>query len=436
MNTILQRSLELAPEMSRMRRDLHQYPEVGWEEFRTTSIIVTRLKELGYEVLTGQAVCAPDARMGVPSDETLQSSYNRALTEGADPELLKDMEGGYTGAIAILRNGEGPTVGMRFDIDALPVTETSSPDHFPNREGFVSAHLGSMHACGHDGHITMGLHVAQLMMEMRDQWNGTLKIAFQPAEEGVRGAKALVAAGHLDDVNVMLGSHITDGAEGLGFDYFAGAGGALATTKLDAYIHGLGSHAGSAPEKGHNAIQAMATAVTNLYAIPRHSDGASRINVGAVHAGAGRNIIADEARLEIEIRGATTEINQYMEDAAVRILQSSAAMFQCECDLVKTGEAISLESDPTLMDRVDRVGKDLGLKPATPNRLLSPGSEDYAFMMARVQENGGEATFIRLLAEMPGDGHTVNFDFSEDCLPKGVAVFVGSAIDVMGTTDE
>lgn len=432
MSEILERALDLASEMSAMRRDLHQYPELGWEEFRTTAIIVARLRELGYEVLTGESVCDPDTRMGVPEESTLQASYERALDEGADPDLLEEMKGGFTGAVAILRNGDGPTVGMRFDIDALPVTETSSDNHLPNQQGFASRHQGTMHACGHDGHVTMGLYVAQLMMELRDQWHGTLKIAFQPAEEGVRGAKALVAAGHLDDVDFMLGSHITDGAEGPDFDYFAGAGGALATTKLDAYIHGLGSHAGSAPEKGHNAIQAMAAAVGNLYAIPRHSGGASRINVGSVHAGAGRNIIADECRMEIEIRGATTEVNQYMEEAAVRVLKSSAEMYQCECDLVKTGEAISLESDPVLMDRLDRVGEDLGLKPAHPNRLVSPGSEDYAFMMARVQENGGQATFIRLLANMEGGGHTVDFDFSEDCLPKGVALFVGSAVDILG----
>lgn len=435
MSEILDRALGLATEMSVMRRDLHQHPELGWEEFRTTAIIVTRLRELGYEVLTGQAVCDPDTRMGVPEDDVLQASYRRALEEGADPHLLDDMEGGFTGAVAILRNGDGPTVGMRFDIDALPVTETPSADHLPNKEGFYSVHHGVMHACGHDGHITMGLYVAQLMMELRDQWHGTLKIAFQPAEEGVRGAKALVAAGHLDDVDFMLGSHITDGAEGPSFDYFSGAGGALATTKLDAYIHGLGSHAGSAPEQGHNAIQAMAAAVSNLYAIPRHSKGSSRINVGSVHAGAGRNIIADECRMEIEIRGATTEVNQYMEDAALRVLKTSAAMYQCECETVKTGEAISLESDPELMERLDRVGEQLGLKPAHPNRLLSPGSEDYAFMMARVQENGGQATFIRLLSEMQGGGHTVDFDFAEHCLPTGVAVFVGSAIDIMHMED-
>ena len=192
------------------RRDFHKYAETGWLEMRTSSIIARKLTELGYEVLTGDQVCKKDARMGVPSDEVLEQQYQRAVEQGADPEFVQRTRGGMTGVIGILRCGEGPTVAMRFDIDALGVIEETDADHLPAREGFGSVNPGFMHACGHDGHATIGLGVARVLMAIRDQLHGTVKLIFQPAEEGVRGAKAIVENGHLDGVQYLIGSHITD----------------------------------------------------------------------------------------------------------------------------------------------------------------------------------------------------------------------------------
>jgi len=430
-DTIVARSNEIADDLIAVRRDLHQHPELGWEEFRTTSIVVQRLRELGYIVRVGKEVCEESARMGVPPAEELESAYQRALQEGAPEELLEAMKGGFTGAVGILENGDGPVVGMRFDIDALPLAETTDPEHFPNREGFQSVHANTMHACGHDCHTSIGLGVAQLMMEMRDQWSGTLKLVFQPAEEGVRGAKSIVAHGHLDDVTVMLGSHVTASNQCNEFDIYAGAGGSLATTKLDVTYTGLASHAAGAPEKGRNVMPAVATAILNLYALPRNSQGETRVNVGVVHAGSGRNIIANNATMLVEIRGANTQINAYMEEYARRILEDAGHMHGVECEITKTGEAISLESSPELMERIDRVAEQVEVRPASPNRLISPGSEDYSFMMDRVQSNGGQASFIRILVDSPVAGHTVTFSPNEDAMVRGVRMFVGTALDVM-----
>ena len=113
-----------------------------------------------------------------------------------------------TGVIGLLHCGEGPTVAMRFDIDALGVFEESGECHLPAREGFASVNEGFMHACGHDGHAAIGRGVARVLMEIRCRLHGTVKLIFQPAEEGVRGAKAIVEKGHLDDVQYLLGSHI------------------------------------------------------------------------------------------------------------------------------------------------------------------------------------------------------------------------------------
>ena len=179
-------------DLTAQRRDFHKFAEPGWLEMRTSSIIARRLTDLGYEVLTGEQVCDRDSRMGVPSQKVLDDSYERAVAQGADPEFVKATKDGMTGVIGILRCGEGPVVAMRFDIDALGVIESQEPDHVPYAMGFASVNPGAMHACGHDGHACVGLGVAKTQMEIKDQLHGTIKLIFQPAEEGVRGAKSIV----------------------------------------------------------------------------------------------------------------------------------------------------------------------------------------------------------------------------------------------------
>ena len=303
----------LLPEMVAVRRDLHKHAESGWFEMRTSSIIARKLTDLGYRVLVGEAVCDRDARMGVADEAVLQAQYERAVAQGADPEFVPYTKGGMTGVIGILECGEGPTVAMRFDIDALGVFEASDEEHRPYREGFSSVNNGFMHACGHDGHTSIGLGVAKILMEIKDSLHGTVKLIFQPAEEGVRGAKSIVEKGHLDDVDFGIGNHISNRSAKAGdAELIPGIYSSLATTKLDVVYKGKASHAGAAPHLGNNALLAAASAVMNLNAIPRHGEGASRINIGTLHAGSGRNVIADEAKMELEIRGATTEINAYM----------------------------------------------------------------------------------------------------------------------------
>ena len=124
----------MADRLTARRRDFHKYAETGWFEMRTSSLIARRLTELGYEVLTGDQVCKKDSRMGVPSDAELEKQYERAVSQGADPEFVERTRGGMTGVIGILHCGEGPIVGMRFDIDALGVFESESREHRPARE--------------------------------------------------------------------------------------------------------------------------------------------------------------------------------------------------------------------------------------------------------------------------------------------------------------
>ena len=252
-----------------------------------------------------------------------------------------------------------------------------------------------------------------------------MKLIFQPAEEGARGARAVTAAGHLDDVDYFLGSHVapTDSLDD--GDVTAGTWGSLATTKLDVTMSGLAAHAGGYPEKGKNALLAAASAVLSLHAIPRHSDGQSRVNVGILHAGTGRNVIPDQAVMQVEVRGETTEINCYMAEQARQICNGAAMMQGCECTIAVVGEAESQHSDEALIQRVvDTVRRDMpDLTLSSEQNARNWGSEDISVMMNRVQSHGGQATYMRFMTPMAGAQHTVGFDFDEKVLPMGVRVF-------------
>jgi len=126
---------ELTPKLIACRRDFHKNAEPGWLEVRTSSIIARRLTEMGYEVLYGEDVCDRETRMGVPDADVLEANYKRAVEAGADPEFAPSMADGMTGVIGIMKCGEGPTVAMRFDIDALGVVEADDADHRPTAEG-------------------------------------------------------------------------------------------------------------------------------------------------------------------------------------------------------------------------------------------------------------------------------------------------------------
>ena len=287
-----------------------------------------------------------------------------------------------------------------------------------------------MHACGHDGHASIGLAVAKILMEIKDSLHGTVKLIFQPAEEGVRGAKSIVEKGHLDDVDFVIGNHISNRSAKAGdADVIPGIYASLATTKLDVVYKGKASHAGAAPHLGNNALLAAASAVMNLNAIPRHGEGASRINVGTLHAGSGRNVIADEAKMELEIRGATTEINEYMTRYATRILENSADMYGCSCEIKLMGAAEAMRSDKILADRVAAVAKQVSLKPV--EITTGGGSEDYSYMMNRVQQHGGQAVFFRSLTTISGTSHGRYYDFDETVMPTAVKIFCCTAADIL-----
>ncbi|WP_123537255.1 amidohydrolase [Halosimplex salinum] len=402
-----------------LRRAFHRRPEPAWREFWTTARIVAELESLDVdEIRVGPEVLAEGERFSVPDEAELDRWYRQAEDAGANPETLERLRGGYTGAMATIEGGDGPTVGLRVDIDGLPRAESSDETHVPVSEGFRSEHEGAMHACGHDAHATIGLGVLEAIAD--SDFDGTLKVFFQPAEEAIGGGKPMAESGLLDDVDSLLAVHV--GLDHPTGEVVAGVEGFLAVHQFRADFTGEPVHAGGRPAQGRNAVQAMAAAVQNLYAIPRHEDGATRVNAGNVGGGSATNVVPEDAYIEGEVRGETTELMEYMRERAASVVDGAAAMHDCEVELTPEGEAPGAESDAAVVDVVESVaGRTDGVDSVVRHADLG-GSEDATFLMRRVQETGGQAAYVGVGTDHPGGHHTATFDVDEDSLVIGVDV--------------
>lgn len=409
----------LAERLVAWRRDFHKHAETGWTEFRTTSAIIGVLRDLGWDTKFGPDLHDADSRLGVPSAEVLAGERERAVAQGADPLLVEAMGEGFTGVLGVLETGRpGPVVCFRFDIDSNDLVELADDSHRPFAEGFASVNDGAMHGCGHDGHAAIGLGLATALTEHRDELTGTVKIIFQPAEEGVRGAHSIVAAGWFDDVDLFVATHLkSDDAKG---NIVTGSDGYLASTKFDVTFTGIGSHAGGDPEKGKNALLAAASATLGLHAIPRHSGGASRINVGTFHAGEGRNVVPRKAVIRVETRGQDSEINDFMFGRAQDVIAGAARMYDVQSELSVVGRADREDPSPELLPYVRE--SFTGVPGVAEIRDSSGvgGSEDATAMMKRVKERGGLATYVQIGMDTTAGHHTERFDVDEDMLGLGV----------------
>ncbi|ELY61252.1 amidohydrolase [Natronolimnohabitans innermongolicus] len=416
-----------------LRRDLHRRPEPAWREFYTTARLVDELEsrldgDLD-ELYVGPEAIAGDHRLAVPDDAELTHWLERARDAGADEAILERLEGGYTGAVAVLERGEGPTVGLRVDIDGLPREESDDSAHVPAAEGFRSEHEGAMHACGHDAHAAIGVGVLERIADS-DDFSGTLKVFFQPAEEVVGGGKSMAESAHLTDVDRLLALHV--GLDHPTGEVVAGIDGFLAVRHLEIEFSGESSHAGGHPEQGRNAVQAMATAVQNCYGIPRHNDGKTRVNAGVVEGGSAANIVPESARIVAEVRGETTELMEYMDRKARHVVRSAAEMHECEVSIDIGAEAPSATSDQDLVDIVADVASGTEGVTTVLERDELGGSEDATYLMQTVQENGGTACYVGIGTDHPGGHHSATFDVDEASIRHGVDV-VSGAIERLAT---
>ena len=414
--------------MVERRRDFHRYPETGWAEFRTTSKIAETLAAAGMDIRLAGDFVDPGYVMGRAADTEAQTE--RALRQGASPEITEKMKG-LTGLLAEIDTGmPGPLTAIRFDIDSVDTTETEDPEHLPVICGFRSVNNGSMHACAHDGHAAVGMTLAEVISAEKDSLKGKIRFIFQPAEEGARGGYAFLKAGAVDDADYFLTLHL-----GLGNPtgtVFGGTDGFLFSTKIDADYKGVGAHAGAEPQKGKNALLAAASAALSIHGIPPSSEGLVRTNVGVLNAGDGRNVVPPKAHMKIETRGATEDAAMYIYMAVMRILSGAAEMYDVKLTARKCGEAISASSDRDLAGIVmDAAASVSGV---SRRELIQPmaGSDDACWLMKGVQERGGKATYIGIGADTEAGHHNDHFDFDENAMSIALGVLYHTVFKLNG----
>jgi amidohydrolase len=288
--TIVTDAVDLA-DLTGIYRDLHAHPELSFAEHRTAGIVAARLRDLGYQTTTGV---------------------------------------GRTGVVGLLANGDGPTVLLRADMDALPVLERTgldyaSTDHGTGADG---EDVPVMHACGHDAHVTCLLGAAAGLAAVRGDWSGRLLLVFQPAEELGQGAQAMIDDGLFDRFgvpDVVLGQHVAPLPAGL-LGVRSGPAFAAADS-LRIVLHGQGGH-GSRPETTVDPVLMAAATVQRLHGIVSRevsATDAAVVTVGAVRAGTVSNVIPDEAELLVSVRSFDPAVRGTLLKAIDRIVMAEAA---------------------------------------------------------------------------------------------------------------
>ncbi|ELZ31479.1 amidohydrolase [Halogeometricum pallidum JCM 14848] len=420
-------------DLPRLRRAFHRHPEPAWREFHTTARLVEEVRSIGVdELAVGPEAYDPDDRMAAPdadSDE-VRRWMDRAIERGADEELVEQMAGGNTGLVAVLdrqdgADGEdGPHVGLRVDIDGLFIEESADEEHLPVREGFRSETEETMHACGHDAHMTWGLAVLDAVK--RSDFAGRFTVFFQPAEEVSGGGHPMAESEYAAGLDSLFAVHV--GLDHPTGEVVAGVEEILAMCHVDATFRGTSAHAGKAPNEGDNAMQALGTAIQNAYGIPRHADGMTRVNIGVAEAGTASNIIAEKATIHGEARGETTELMEYMKSKLSRTLDSAAEMHGCEADVEIVSESPRVDSDPELAGVVADAAAGVDGVETVTERAAFGASEDATFLMDRAHREGGRATFLIVGTDHPTSHHTATFDVDERSLPIGVEVLTKAVL--------
>ena len=364
------------------RRDFHVHPELGYQEHRSASIIAGRLDELGYQVQTGIAT---------------------------------------TGVVGLLEGKKnGPVVMARFDMDALPITEE-------NETAYVSQTPGVMHACGHDAHMAIGLGVATLIAKHQDRVNGTLKLVFQPGEEGMNGAEKMVKEGVLERPrpDVVLAAHVWNDKPIGTIDVTPGSVMAAAE-RWTCVVQGKGGH-GAMPHQTVDPIVTTAQIVTNLQTIVSRNVSpleTAVVSVGSVHGGDAFNIIPPKVDLTGTVRTYSPEVRETILRRMREMIEGVAAACGAEAKL----EIIPLTPAVINDAKVATVVHAAAEAVVGPENVFSGertmGSEDAAFFM---QEVPGCYFFLGSAnAERGLDAphHNPRFDIDEDVLVLGVAVLM------------
>jgi amidohydrolase len=386
---LLAEAQELFEFSQSLRRDFHLHPELGFQELRTSGVVMRELSGLGLEVTGGVA------RTGVI-----------ALIEGAKP---------------------GPVVMLRFDMDALPILEE-------NETEYASRTPGVMHACGHDAHTAIGLTVARLLNARRSELCGTVKLVFQPAEEGLGGAETLIEEGVLDHPkpDVALGLHVwNDKPVGwLGIT----AGAAMASSDIfQVKITGKGGH-GAIPNLAVDPVLAAAQIITALQSIVSRNVSPVQtavVSVTAVQGGEAFNVIPQTVELKGTLRTFDPGVRQVVGKRFAEIVTQTAAAMGCQADIQLQMLTPALVNDPDVSARVQQTARTLWPEDTIEREYKTMGAEDMAFFLEKIP---GCFVFIGSANHELGldaPHHHPRFDIDERVLTRGAALLTAVTLDFL-----
>ncbi len=383
------RTDKITQEVIAIRRAIHENPELGFEEHETTARVAELLTEQGISFQTGI---------------------------------------GGTGVVGMIEGvAPGPTVAIRADMDALPMDEESGVP-------FASKMPGKMHACGHDAHTAIALGAAMVLVGMRNQLKGRVKLIFQPAEELLAGAKAMIKDGVLENPNIdfALGYHnLPSMAAGK-----VGYHGDVTYASADAFditLRGVSGH-GAHPHMAVDVITAAAYFITELQTVvsreisPVHP---AVVSIGKIVGGTARNILPDTLSLEGTVRTLDPQARVQVEEAMRRLLEGFKTGMRIGYELDYRNGVPVMRNDPKVLASVAKSARDiLGDDAVIELTEYSMASEDFAYFTERVP-----SVHLRIGSKIDGldtAAHRSNYDCNELAIPTGIRVLVRSALDLLG----
>ena len=381
MNPIRQKAHEIREDVIAFRRDLHMYPELSMQEFRTSDQVASMLDKLG-----------------IP---------NRRI----DP----------TGVVGEIRGrAPGKCVALRADMDALQITEIADSD-------FKSRNEGKMHACGHDAHTAMLMGAAMLLNNMKDEFDGSVRLLFQPGEENGRGAKAIIAQGGYDGVDAVFGQHIQPNAPVGRIGAAVGA----AYSACDYFrltVKGVTCH-GSMPHDGRDATVCASAIVMALQAMVSREFNQLEplvVSVGTMHSGTIWNGISGEAVLEGTCRSFSDEIHDQLPKVFERVCAQTAAAYGCQVEVQWENRMSMLIND----DEMREMGLAAARKVAGPELVgadkPTAGAEDFAEYVKRAP-----GAYFSLGVGGTAPLHNAGLYVDEEALEIGVAFLTQTALDAL-----
>jgi amidohydrolase len=373
-----------------LRRDFHQHPELGLKEFRTANIVARELTDLGLEVHSGV---------------------------------------GQTGVVGLIEGkAPGPVVLVRFDMDALPIQEQTDAE-------YASLNPGVMHACGHDGHVAIGLTVARLLYEKRNEFSGIVKIVFQPGEEGLGGAEKMIADGVLQDPkpDFALSLHVWN-EKPVGWVGIVPGPVMAAADTFTVKITGKGGH-GAGPHLTIDPIVTASHVVTALQTIISRNVNPLKtavVTVASIHAGDAFNVIPADVEMKGTLRTFDSDVRDLVIERFTEVVNNVSLALGCQAEIEIKSITPAVVNDPGVTARIQQVARSLLTADTIDTQTTTMGAEDMAFILKDIP---GCYFFIgsaNVARHLDAPHHNAKFDFDESILSKAAGLMVASTLEFLG----